>query len=78
MVTASLQKARAQYNSAHLDLAMARAQRNNFVSNYERDIRAMDVKHGEERVGIALDALWKAQCRYKVTDDGDHGRDGAM
>lgn len=66
MVTASLQKAINQYNSASADLASARAMRNRFESNFERDMRALAVRSGEERVGIALDALWKAQQRYKI------------
>jgi len=66
MITPSLLKARQQYSDASMALYLARRIRNRFTSNFERDLRAMEVKHSEERVGIALDALWKAQCRYKI------------
>lgn len=61
-----LDRAVQQYNNASADLYNARRNRNSYFSNYDRDLRALDVKHGEERVGIALDTLWKAQQRYKI------------
>lgn len=66
MNTRSHEQAINQYRSASLDLATARLRRSQYESNYDRDLRALDVKHGEERVGIALDTLWKAQQRYKI------------
>lgn len=65
-MTKSLERARDQYRNASADLDNARRNRNSFFSNWERDVRALEVKYGEERVGIALDVLWKAQVAAHV------------
>jgi hypothetical protein len=62
----SLEAAKLFYASASDHLAFARRNRNNFTSNFERDIRHSDMVVAEAQVCNALDKLWAAQKASKL------------
>jgi len=50
-----------RYEQASEQLAFCRLHRNDYTSNWLRDVRAADLAEAEKRVKVALCKLWAAQ-----------------